>query len=365
VPRRIAAQLVGLLENRGGQPHVVGLTRGCTLFGDLGRALVKRRQCGGGAGAEAVPVVLGRGKQFAQAADVGQQPLGLGGRLGGHHAVEAVSGAHDGQRLSAGGGASGLVQGFAQQAFPGFGLAFDELLDLRAEAHREALRFAQVGDTAGRERVEYSQRDPPVGACSGCAAGRLDHRNRDLHLGDTLGIVLDPFQQAALEAQSRRLEAGREGFGCQRGRVLLTFRRPLGEVGEEQFGRPRRRLATRDGHDAVGTEKLQRLVGVAGHQVVEITAQGGESGLSRCDRGVDIGCRIVAQCRQELFYCIGEFRDAVEADDGQGAMRLVHAGTSLLQVVAGRIGGMCGEREPGTFQRKVDFPLDPGQRTDV
>jgi hypothetical protein len=227
---------------------------------------------------------------------------------------------------------------------------------LRAEAHGEALRFAQVGQAAGRERVEHSQRDPPVGACSGCAARRLDHRNRDLHFGDALGIVLDPFQQAALEAQARRLEAGREGFGRQRGRILFAFRRPLGKVGEEQFGGPRRRLAARDGHGAVGTEKLQRLVGVAGHQVVEIAAQGRESALRRRNCGVDIGCRIVAQCRQQLFYGIGEFRDAVEADDGQGAMRLVHAGARLLQVVAGRIGGVGGETRARHVPAQGRFP---------
>ncbi|MDO9063209.1 MAG: hypothetical protein Q7U41_01445 [Microbacterium sp.] len=87
--------------------------------------------------------------------------------------------------------------------------------------------------------------------------------------------------------------------------------------------------------------------------------------MRRSDGRLDIGRLAVAKRRQQLFYGIGEFRDAFEADDGQRAMRLVHAGARLGQAVAARIGGVGGEARAGALEGKVDFTLDPGQRSDV
>ncbi len=365
VPGWIAAQLVGLFEDGGGEAAVVGLTGRRAFLGDPGGALVERRQGGSGAGAEAVPVVLGRCEQFAQAADVGQQPLGVGGRRRRHHAVEPVGRAHDGERFAAGGGAGGLVERFAQGGFARVRLTFDQLLDLRTEAHREALGLVGVGQAVGGEGVEHPERDPPVGSRRRRAARHLDHGHRDFHLGNALGIVLDPFQQAALEPQPRRLEPGGEGLGAERRRLLFALRRPLRDIGEEQLGRAGRRQAARDGHGAIGGEQLQRLVRVARHQVVEVAAQRGKSVLRRGHRGTGIGCRALGQRFHQFLDRVGERRDAVEADDRQRAVRLVHTGARLLQVVAGGVGGMGGEVLARALEREVDLPLDPGQRTDV
>ena len=73
----------------------------------------------------------------------------------------------------------------------------------------------------------------------------------------------------------------------------------------------------------------------------------------------------VGQCGKQLLDGRREFGIALQSDDGQRAMGLVHAGAGLLQLVAGRVRGVGSEALPGAFQRKVDFPLDPGQRTDV
>ncbi len=365
VLRRIAAQLVGLLENCGSQARVVGLTGGRPLFGNSRRALVKRRQCRRGTGAKAVPVFLGGCEQFAQVANVGQQSLRLRGRRPGHHAVQAIGGAHDGQRFTSLGGAGGEIQGLAQLLFAGFRLAFDQPLDLRTKAHGKAFGFIRFRQTIGSERIEDAQRDPPVGPCGRRGARHLDHRYRDFHLVDALGIILDPLQEAAFEAHACGLEAGRQRFGRQRREFLLAFRRALREIGEKQGRRLGSRLPARNDHRAVGRKQFQRLVGMAGNQVVEIAAQCGEPALCRADRGAGIRRRAVGQGRQQLFNRIGEFRDAVEADDRQRTMCLVHAGESLLQLVAAWSAGVGRETEPGAFQRKVDFSLDPGQRTDI
>ena len=100
---------------------------------------------------------------------------------------------------------------------------------------------------------------------------------------------------------------------------------------------------------------------MTGHQIVEIAAQCGKPALCRGDGGLDVRHLSIFECRQQLLYGIGKFSDSVEADDGQGAMRLVHAGTGLLQFAAGRTGRVCSKTHPGTLQCQVDFPFDPGQ----
>jgi hypothetical protein len=104
---------------------------------------------------------------------------------------------------------------------------------------------------------------------------------------------------------------------------------------------------------------------MAGHQVVEVTAQRCESALGSGDRDTDIRYRAIAQRRQQLLDGVGELGDAVEPDDGQRTMRLVHAGPRLGQSVACRIGGVGGEALARAFEGQVDFSLDPGQRTDI
>jgi hypothetical protein len=104
---------------------------------------------------------------------------------------------------------------------------------------------------------------------------------------------------------------------------------------------------------------------MASHEVVEVAAQGVETVLSggTCRRG--ILCRAVAKCSEQLFDGIGEFRDAFEADNRQRAVRLVHAGPRLGQAVARRVGGVGLQALARTFEGKVDFSLDPGQRADI
>ncbi len=139
----------------------------------------------------------------------------------------------------------------------------------------------------------------------------------------------------------------------------------MGEVGKEQCGGTGIWLSARLGHCSIRRKKFQRLVGVAGHQVVEVTAQGRESALGGGDGDTGIRYRGIAKGGQQLLDGIGEFGDAVEPDDGQRAMRLVHAGARLGQAVACRIGGVGGETLARALEGQVDFSLDPGQRTDV
>ena len=365
VSRRIAAQLACLIENGRSQPHVAGLTGGGALFGNLRHAFVEGRQCGSGTRAQAIPVILCGCQQFTQTTNVRQQPLGLRRRCGGHHAVQTIGGTHDGQRFAACRGAGRLVKRLAQKRFVCFGLAVDEFLDLPPQVHGKPLGFRQVGEAVCGERIEHAQRDPPVGAGGGGAARHFDHGHRDFHLGDALGIILDPLQQAAFKAQARSLEARSESLRGQRRGLLLAFRRTLGQIGEKQFGRPRGRQTARHNHRAIREKQPQRLVRMTGHQIVEISAQRSKAALRRRYCSTDILACVFAQRCQQLLDCVGEFRDAVKADDSQRTMRLVHAGTGLLQLVCSGIGRVDGQAHPGSFQGKVDFPLDPGQWSDV
>jgi hypothetical protein len=133
-----------------------------------------------------------------------------------------------------------------------------------------------------------------------------------------LGSPLIHFSRPRSKPRRATLRRAARASGVSGAGSFSRFGRPLGKVREEQFGRTRRRLAARDSHGAVGAEKLQRLVGVARHQVVEIAAQGAEAALGRRNCRADIGCGIVAEGAEQLFYGIGEFGDAVEADDGPG-----------------------------------------------
>ncbi len=167
VTARVAAQLVGGVEDRGGQAPVVGLSGGGTLFGDLRGVFMEGRQGGSGSCAQAVPVILGGRQQFAQATDMGQQAFGFRWRRRRYHAIEAIGGAHDGQLFAAGGGAGGLVKRLAHGLRVGIGLALGELLDVRTKAHGEALCAIRVGQAIGGERVEDADGYPPVGARGG------------------------------------------------------------------------------------------------------------------------------------------------------------------------------------------------------
>jgi hypothetical protein len=129
VPRRVATQAVGDVEDGSGQSPIVRLTGGGTFLGDLGGTFVEGRQRGGGAGAKPVPVVLGGRQQLAQAADVGQQSFGFGWRRGRHHAFQPIGGANHRQGVASRGGAGGEVQRFAQRLLRNFSLALAELLD--------------------------------------------------------------------------------------------------------------------------------------------------------------------------------------------------------------------------------------------
>jgi hypothetical protein len=115
-----------------------------------------------------------------------------------------------------------------------------------------------------------------------------------------LGSFLIHFSRPRSKPRRAALRRAARASGRQRRRILFAFRRTLGQVGEEQVGRPWRRLSARHRHGAVGTKKLQRLIGVAGHQVVEIAAQRRKSALGRRNGRVDIGRCIVAQRRQQL-----------------------------------------------------------------
>jgi hypothetical protein len=168
-----------------------------------------------------------------------------------------------------------------------------------------------------------------------------------------------------LKTQARRLEPRREGIRRERREILLALGRALREIGEKQGRRSRRQLSARNRHRAVGGKKLQRLVGMARHQVVEVAAQCGKSALGSFDRGGGIRRAAIGQCGEHLLYCAGEFGNAFQPDDGQRAVGLVHGGGRLLQLVARRVGGVGGKALSGPLECKVDFPLDPGQRPDI
>ncbi len=104
---------------------------------------------------------------------------------------------------------------------------------------------------------------------------------------------------------------------------------------------------------------------MAGHQVVEIAAQGTDSRLTGGDGGIAVRYRALFQLRQQLFYRIGKFGNTVQSDNGQCAVGLVHARAGFLQTVASRIRDTGDEALSCAFQRKIDFSLDPGQRTNI
>ena len=177
--------------------------------------------------------------------------------------------------------------------------------------------------------------------------------------------MLDPLQEASFKAHARRLEARCQRFRREWRGIFLALRRTLRQVGEKQLSRAGSALPARHGHCTVRHEKLQRLIGVPSHQVIEIAAQRGKAALRRGDGGADVRRSGLGQRGEQLLDRIGELRDAIQADNGQRTVGLMHAGACLFQPVSRRIGDVVSETLSGAFQCKVDFSLDPGQRSDV
>ena len=330
---RVAAQQIGFGEYRGGQALIGGLSGGGAFGSDLGDAFVEGWQGGGSAGAEPVPVILGAGQQVAQTADQRQQAFGVGLLRRGQHALQPVSGAHNGQRFAAGGGAGGLIQGLAHGVVGNFSFAFDQFLDLGTEAQGKLFGpggIGGIGQAAGGQRVQHAERNPPVGARSRIDAGHFDHGDRNFHFRNALGIVLDPLQQATFKAETGGLEAGGERIGGKRGDVALALGWALRQIREKQFGGARCRQAACDGHGAVGRQQLERLVRMTGHEVVEVGAQDGDATLN--GRHGAIGAGLAVDQRSEaLLDGIGEFGQPIKADDGQRTVCLMQRGTGFIQ----------------------------------
>ena len=95
------------------------------------------------------------------------------------------------------------------------------------------------------------------------------------------------------------------------------------------------------------------------HQIVQVASQRSQPALRRNDSWINVRHGCISQRCQQPFYRIGKFRDAVQTDNGQRTMGLMHAGTCLLQIVTRLIGGVGSKALSGAFQRKVNFSLDP------
>ena len=289
VSRGVTAQQVGDDQN-GCRESPIGALPGVRPFlGNFGDAFVKRYQCGGGAGTQAVPVFFGTRQQIAQATDAGQQALGIVRRARRNHAFETVSRTHDGHVFATRAGTGHQIQRFAQQVLGYFGVAFDQFFDLGTQTHGELFGLRCVIESVSGEGVQRAQRNPPVGACGRGDARFFDHGDRDFHLADALGIIFDPLQQTALEAHAGNLESCSQRTGIQWCNVLLAFRRPLGHIGEKQFHRRRRGQAARFSHGAICRQQTQRLVRVSGHEIIEIGAQRGQRSLCGGDGSVGAG----------------------------------------------------------------------------
>ena len=146
----------------------------------------------------------------------------------------------------------------------------------------------------------------------------------------------------------------------------LGKRRPAGEVGEEQFARGGRLEAPCRGELAVEGKQAQGLIGLAAGEFVQVVADGRDAAAGQAAHFGRRGDLFTGHLAEQAVELLGELGQAVEANDGEGAVGLVKMGLGKLDLAgAVRDGPGLGERGHRSVEGQVDFAFDPGQWTEV
>ena len=369
--RDIFRQPVGNRPQALAQALQVGLTDFLGHRGNRAHLFGKGRQRGGTARrANPVPLLLDIAQHFAQAAQHGILWLAARNVLrAGQLCRQAKRGLHlrnDAPAIRTGLG--DVIQGFAHQALSQATGTFQQATNLLIDTGAD-LTHGSIG-THRRipQRFDEGQCRPPEGARRLGFLGGFDMGQGIQHQLPTLFSLQrlgQPQQETFLVAGTLILEQLLQ-FTRRQGRYCP---RPLGrtqrQVGEEQVARPRRRNAPRFSQFEIDRHQAQRLIGLAGHQFVEISPHSSHRPANSGNRGIIERGTTFLKCIEQGFQRLGHLRDAVQANDRQGTMHLVHMRAAKLELGDIRLGNVLAKGRFRPLQRQVNFTLDPGQGAQI
>ena len=134
----------------------------------------------------------------------------------------------------------------------------------------------------------------------------------------------------------------------------------------EEVGSGRLGVAARRCQLAVGVGEAKGRVGGAVGEFLQVVADGGNAAAREAE-GVRCARYLLAgHLAEHAVELLGELGQAIQADDGKGAVGLVQMGLGELDPAGAIRGGSgFGECLQGPFKGQVDLAFDPGQRTQV
>ena len=362
---RVLAQPAGEVAEGCGDLGDFRLVEGAGLVDDGGDGVLEAREADGATAGALVPGFPGGGEFVTQLAqDRAEGHVADAVPAAGDQVTELVGVADGLDGRGVGGGDRHVVEHVAHQALGDDGRAFHEAAHLAVDAAAQPLGGGVAGDGLLAESLEEGGDREPERPRGGNGLQALDAGDGLAHLLRAGGVVAvaEPLEQAALEAPPQVAQALRVVAGVGR----LAEGRALGEVGEEQLAGGGRFEPPGGGELAIQGEQAQGLVGLAAGEFVQVVADGRNAAAgqpTQVGRRGDLFARHFAEQAVEL---LGELGQAVQADDGEGAVGLVQVGLGKLDLagaVRGRPG--LGERGVRSFEGQVDFAFDPGQRTEV
>ena len=337
--------------------------------GTLSGLLDKSAQTGRAAGAHLVPQLFGGGNHLPQTTQGSFVRLAeRSGRLTGNHRRQAENGLNLGNgRIARCRDLGDVIQGLAHDPFSHIARTFEQAADLQVDTRTELFDRSIAGGDGRIEGRQESSGDPPESSRRLRCLGGFDGADRFQHALARVGRrlrLLQPSQQALLEIQALRPQQvfhGLVGQGLRRdplGRTQVQIRmKQIAGIGG--------RLATFKRQCLIHRQQTQRLIGFASQQIVEILAHTID-GLAndRCRVFADALATILDR-RQQQFQRLGYLRHAIEPDDGQRAVHLMHMGAAELERRLVAAGLMLRQCVAGPLQGLVDFALDPGQRAQI
>src|SRR5689334_9540128 len=185
------------------------------------------------------------------------------------------------------------------------------------------------GQRLVHERVEEGERHPPECALRAGTLYGLDGFDRAAHVLGAARVVLQPLDETALIASALLAQIFVGLPKLQDARAFVALGRTKGEIGIVEVrgvGLPASR------RDDVAVQRIQpeRLIGLARHQLVEISPDRAESTLGEPkDLGLpERGLRLDTgeQALQLLRYA----RDSFQPDDGKSPVSLVEVRLARL-----------------------------------
>ena len=174
----------------------------------------------------------------------------------------------------------------AHQAFRNVLGSLKQATDLQIDAGAQLLDVGFWRQGAFRKRGQKADSNPPERPCRRCILGSLDVAYRAQHFTDAAAIlrIAQPGQQALLKASTllaqEFLEFTARHFRCE----CFAARRAHVEIGEEQVGSRHALNTAQMLNFLVKSEQAQRLVGMAGYQIIQIATDGLQAAMRQINR---------------------------------------------------------------------------------